>query len=1015
MTHQLVRDVDQLERVRAGLRERGTYGRVSAVDWDGGHLPYTDNMVNLLFVSEEQVEISRSELDKEIDRVLAPLGVAYIEEDGNFSKHQKAWPDEIDEWTHARYDATGNPTSSDKRTGPPRHVQWEGSPRWNRGVKTSAIVSAGGRIFYVLDDSHFASSEENWSLMARDAFSGVLLWRRELTQWPGARGGKKVGPIQTERRVVTCGERVYAPLAGDAPISVLDAATGEVLRTLPETDDAEEVILSEGVLVVLVNPNTPVGLRRGVREPQTIVAHDAETGEFLWGHDVDEILPTTLAADGGQVVYHDGVRIESLDLRTGQERWASAPTTQDVEYKEQASPDSPGAEESAIYVAPQFGPTLILYEDVVAFAGGGQLNVVSAQDGAELWRGSWALSNYSVPVDLFGFGGLLWGPDPDMNLWRPVDDSLDVNGYDPRTGDLEEAVKGQYGFRFQHHRCHQMKAIGRTIIAGRVGVEFLDTETGVVRPHHWVRGSCHYGVMPGNGMLYAPPHDCACHVRAKLSGFFALKSERSGPPIQQPEANRLERGPAFGEIPAKNEAGQGGDWPTYRHDSGRSGRASTSVAPELRLRWQTDLGGDLAAPVAAEGRAFVASSDTHQLFALDADNGEVLWEYSFGGRVDSPPTIHEGLVLCGSRDGWVYALRAADGALVWRFRGAPERRWIVSNGQLESAWPVHGSVLVVDDTLYFAAGRSSYLDGGIHFYALEPHTGEKIAHKVLDSREMESPQDVMEQGIDAVDDRGEQLVVEVDHDPSQLVDEQGIDGYLNDVLSSDGDHVFMRHQVFDLEGNRKEAAVPHLHSPDGYLSGATTPRLLWTYAPMFTSLHQGAFYDQRLSRALFPSGRILVEDEEYIYGFGQNHYDDPRPETGGEWALFASAKEQEDVPHGLTVRQYRQRALEGEASIGFRWWRPVPINVWAMLQTDDVLFIAGPPSENGRTVASQGALTGESEATLLAVSARGGETLAEKSLPTTPVWDGMAAAGGRIFMTARDGRVLCLEAGDRAE
>ena len=52
----------------------------------------------------------------------------------------------------------------------------------------------------------------------------------------------------------------------------------------------------------------------------------------------------------------------------------------------------------------------------------------------------------------------------------------------------------------------------------------------------------------------------------------------------------------------------------------------------------------------------------------------------------------------------MHALRANDGALAWRFVAAPDERLIVSRGQLESVWPVHGSVLVVDDTVYFAAG-----------------------------------------------------------------------------------------------------------------------------------------------------------------------------------------------------------------------------------------------------------------------------------------------------------------------
>ena len=50
----------------------------------------------------------------------------------------------------------------------------------------------------------------------------------------------------------------------------------------------------------------------------------------------------------------------------------------------------------------------------------------------------------------------------------------------------------------------------------------------------------------------------------------------------------------------------------------------------------------------------------------------------------------------------------------------PERRLICDTGRLESAWPVHGSIMIFEDTAYFAAGRSSFLDGGIGVFATRP-------------------------------------------------------------------------------------------------------------------------------------------------------------------------------------------------------------------------------------------------------------------------------------------------------
>ena len=45
---------------------------------------------------------------------------------------------------------------------------------------------------------------------------------------------------------------------------------------------------------------------------------------------------------------------------------------------------------------------------------------------------------------------------------------------------------------------------------------------------------------------------------------------------------------------------------------------------------------------------------------------------------------------------------------------------------------------------------------------------------------------------------------------------------------------------------------------------------------------------------------------------------------------------------------------------------------------------------------------------LLAVSASGGGKTAEYALDTVPVWDGMAAAYGRLYLSTVDGEVLCM-------
>ncbi len=968
----LVTDEADAERARDRIRQAGACGRVTAAVRRAPFLPYADGIVNLL-VLDETAAYERTE----IERVLAPLGTALQLRGGEIQRTvRRPWPENIDIWTHSRRDSTGNAVSSDQLAGPPRFTRWEALPRWNHGTKTSGMVTEGGRLFYILSDSHFATARALWYLIARDSANGIELWRHPLPEWEGAGMGKKVGPATVNRRLVALDGRVYAPLLPDGAISVLDATDGRIIRRLPQSAGCEEFLVSQGVLVALLDTSGDRRFWTRLKRAMKIVAFDPATGETLWQRDAAQVLPMTLTADARQVVYHDGVAIQCLELQSGASRWRSPPTGQRVQIQNSAHPDSPGAGESAIVLAPQFAPTMVMYDGVIAFAGGRRLNVVDASDGRELWRAPYAPSNYSAPVDLFGFNGALWGPDIAMNLWRPLDDDLGFAAFDPLTGAVKKTVSGKFEYRFQHHRCHQMKVVGHQIIGARAGIEFLDTDTGSLAAHHWTRGSCYFGVLPANGLLYVPPHNCACYARAKLSGLMALSASEPLRTLPVAPERRLERGPAYGRLGADLPA-VASDWPTYRRDAGRSGVAAGDFGAALLLGWERELGGALTAPVAAGGRVFVAAVDAHRLFALDALSGRVLWSRTLGGRIDSPPTIYGGVALCGSRDGSVSALRVTDGELVWRFQAAPEERWIVSRGQLESTWPLFGSVLVVNDTAYFAAGKTSYLDGGIRLFGVKAATGEQIFEKVLFTR----------------DEHG-----------AQLLDAESVDGYLNDILSWDGERIYMRHQAFDLQGNPVAGRFPHLHGADGYLSDNTTPRLQWVYAPSYSSPHQGAFYDIRLSRALFPSGRILVEYPEAICGFGENHYEKMSLDPGGSFALFSMPKKIE-APLGLTAQEYRQLALKGAGSLNFHWWQETPLHLWALVGTESVLFAGGVRSRNFVTPE---ALAGREEGVLRAVSLTDGTLLAEMYPSAMPVWDGMAAAGDSLYLSMANGRVAAL-------
>jgi len=538
-----------------------------------------------------------------------------------------------------------------------------------------------------------------------------------------------------------------------------------------------------------------------------------------------------------------------------------------------------------------------------------------------------------------------------------------------------------------HHRCYRDKATSKYLLMGRSGIEMVDFEKGWQNNNSWVRGTCQYGIMPGNGLIYAPPDACACFMRVRMPGYLALRPRRGDGTMRFPARPVLERGPAYG---ARAAAAADGDWPTYRRDPSRSGHGPHSVDAKLSRRWRTQLTGRLTQPVVANGMVVLAEIDAHTVHALDVRTGTRRWTYTAGGRVDTPPTIHEGLVLFGSADGWIYALRLADGALSWRFRAAPEERLVHSYGQLESTWPVHGSVLVQGGVLFASAGRVTYLDGGIILYRLDSITGEQLARTVsYDIDPKTTRQTTREGGFD-------------------------MEGTRNDVLVGDGSSVFIKHLRFDAEGAQASLDKPHLFAIDGFTEDEWFVRAYW-----LVGTTSGTGWGRWASAAaVVPFGRILSFTDDTIYGYGRvkiasaavGHRLD-------NYHLFRSPKVMRSTaPRAGGKRNKGQKPPPKPAP---DWSKAdVPI-VRAMVLAGDTLVVAGPPdlgrkiTDRALSFANPGealaGVRGERGVVLQVRSAADGRTLHQAALSSPPVFDGMSTVDGRIYISLKDGSIECWE------
>ena len=941
----LDRDPAKIAAGRERLFQQKRYGEVALENWSGGPLPYIDNLVNLLVIENPQ-EVT----PEEVQRVLVPNGVALLKRGDHWEKVTKKRPAEMDDWTHYFYSAKGNPASHDLLVAPPERLQWVGNPRWSRHhdriSSLSAQVSSGGRLFYIMDEGSRISAllPSHWTLTARDAFNGTVLWKKPIERWQPHLWPLKSGPTQLTRRLVGDGERLFVTLSIEAPVSLLDGASGKVLREYESTRGTEEILHVNGVLYLLVNPQAwalnefapklNTGDQKRVEtefnwdeKPRELQAVDVESGKLLWKK-TGKIAPITLASDGKRVVFHDGERLVCLDAKTGQEQWKDVAAKRKLfEYN--------------------YGPRVVLEGDVVLYAGGdGAMKGLEAATGKPLWEAPHNKSGYRSPEDLIVAGGLVWNaPTISGNM------SGEFIGRDPRTGESKVQFAPDVNTYWFHHRCYIAKATDRFILPSRTGIEFVDIKAKHWDINHWVRSACLYGSMPSNGLLYASPHNCACYPEAKLDGLNALAPAAPTPhPAPPAEEQRLFKGPAYGQSSGAESDPR--DWPTYRHDAARSGYTNQKMLSDLGKSWEVPLEGKLSAPTIASGKVFVSQVDAHTLHALEMSSGKALWHFIAGGRIDSPPTFWKGLLLFGCKDGRVYCLRASDGALIWRYSPSAPRHHM-AHEQLESVWPVHGSVLVENDTVSFVAGRSIFLDGGLRFFKLEAATGKKLVETAYDEKDPENGRDIQE--------RIKTLQMPVG---------------LNDILSSDGKWTYLRTQKIGTDGKRvdigpvsgnapeqgaaQKGEGSHLFAPMGFLDDSWFHRSYWVYGKNFAGGHNGYYQAGKYA----PAGRILVFNDNKVFGYGREpqYY---KWTTTMEHQLFsASRTPPEDEPPKGAEEGPRKRVAKGAAGElpGVRFpdspklnpsGKPVTLETWILADGRNGVIVAHGGPLNGYALTLQ--------------------------------------------------------------
>ena len=757
-----------LRAVRRALMAAGQYGRIVAMRIDApGRLPHADNLVTTLEIDADALgEAAPSRA--ECLRVLHPGGTLHVKKGGAWTAATKPMPQAFGEWTHVYGGPDNNMRTSDTTIGPPTGLRWISGPMcMEEGAVANGIRVGSG---VAVNDVQLGPwGQELRFIEARNAFNGLPQFAVPI----------QGSPFKTRPLVVADG-RVYtffqdAVVRSDGkieenkafPLVALDKTTGEVIRTYKNAlpfywVDGMDRDRYAGTNLTVANQT----LYETTRE--RLLAIDAETGLLRWSQSADEgasfDLPCydatrklVLVAQGrftrkiGRNAKMSATHVIAFNAATGKETWRSDITRSgEPDWNEgggkQITQITGVPEGIFLYRSGGISALKVKQSDTQYLAS------LDPRTGAVLWaHEGWDHADRRDPDNpkVFDVGG--------QKLEMSVMDgkvylmSGGVAAFDAATG------KKVLSFDFGNSRCDASHAAGNLLALGFGNYVSLATPQPQVFRSEVVRGHCATGVFPAYGLIYGTPSRCRC--AAVLQGYMALSSESAPEPL--PEDQRLVRGPAFA---APAQAGSPADWSSFLSSASRNSYSSSSLKPTLKqtarmtvaaplpakssplaTEWRLSAAypGPVSAPVIAGRTLYVAIPFEHRIEAWSARAGagdKPLWSFSADARIDSPPSVVGSFCVFGSRDGQVYCLDAESGQLRWKFLAAPARLEITAYGGLESAWPVFGSVPVVEtpagQTVVAFAGYHPETNGGIYGWGLHAATG-----KVLWKRQIQRPRE----------------------------------------------------------------------------------------------------------------------------------------------------------------------------------------------------------------------------------------------------------------------------------
>ncbi|MFH1761079.1 MAG: PQQ-binding-like beta-propeller repeat protein [bacterium] len=952
LVHGLVLDTAFLDNTRDDIKEQGIYGKASAQACNSNRLPYADNLVNLMVVDDVEETRDAGVSVEEMMRVVCPRGMALIGQ------------------------RSGGALS-----------QWElDGMLADAGITEYQIITENGLWAKVIKPfppdmdewTHFRHGADGNSV-SQDSFAApnTFKWiagphRKRINNDCTYYGNSSSLSVMANGRIYYNENNVlFAADVGEPVVHSIvarDANNGLLLwsRQISHTPSVSSVLAVGDTLFLPADKDGPLaGINGADGNIISTYPNGGSVREAIYNY-------------GSLIVLCDGPqwKVRSVDVSSGSLNWTY-------------SPQSGASICAATSSTPTNNRDMVIGEGRVFFFesqnGSYYVTCLDTADGTQLWRTANALWDTNPGISIYGGGvlaagrngtlygisgndgAMLWNYTYTMisrfepncfyvqgNFWihhKPAGPSPNTGwgqwlGLNPAAGAVENSFfDGNETDRF---RCSPYSVNKRFLMAGTM--DFMDIKTQSHSSLRIARPGCYLGYIRGNDLMYTFPNACGCYPMVK--GYIAMVHDS----IAEDTTGRLEKGSAYSEI-ITDDMISNDEWPGFRHDSLRSCATPYPVdISNFQIHWQVRAGNSLGCVERDEAR------EELEILTCPVIAGGRVYVVSNGTNELRAYDAANGALL------WSYALGARCDSPPTIYKGrcilGCNDGWIYclrgSDGEL--IWRFRAArenkLLAVFGELESAwpvSGSGTIHGGNIHFIAGR-HANDKrglwmyainpATGDVIWEKPVPSGSDVVYHGA-------------------------------RSILVSDGKYLFMyKYLVNPANGNAYNwyGAEVTLKHKGIHLCGSRENGLLscgigykeagvWSFGSITNPIVKGYYHvfdTNRVFSMVYPDA--FHSDQVCAYTY----------DTGGavlQWEVSSpSALEHDKVQYIKT-----------------------------MLLAENHLFAAGALDEEDKNA-------GE----VWIYSTIDGSKLGEFGIEAPPVFNGMAAAYGRLYISTKDGKLLCM-------